>query len=180
MSSNTNNPQPQPEQLKSPHALRRIPARMQLKTTSSQSEGSITETERPANGEQILYVKPFDGGVSESGNNATADDNESRMSYSSDNESIMSFSTDAGSPRESNYPHVQGATYEECGGAPLEGYGYQDGDRPVNRFGFASKRSFCRDSCCSRKSSMSSMNSVCSSAYSADQSDIEVDEPMEM
>ncbi|KAK1223521.1 hypothetical protein PQX77_013598 [Marasmius sp. AFHP31] len=180
MSSNTNtSTQPQTEQLKSPRTLRRIPARIQLKPAASQSEGSSTETENPANGQQTLYVRPFDGDVSESDNNSNINNGES-CSYSSDNESIMSFSTDAGSPRESKHPHVQGATYEECGGAPLEDYGYRDEDRPVNRFGFASKRSFCRNSCCSRKSSMSSMSSVCSSAYSADRSDMDVDEPMEM
>ncbi|KAL0565615.1 hypothetical protein V5O48_016409 [Marasmius crinis-equi] len=160
------------EQLKSPRPLRRIPARMQLKptpnptSTTTHSDGSSTETERqaPADGEQILYTRPFgeEIEVSDSDNNTTTDTN-----------SLMSCTSE-------NFSYTHGTTYEECGGMPLDDYSYRDEDRPGNRFGFVSKRSFCAGSCCSRKSSMSSLCSQEGSAYSADQSDMDVDDPAEM
>ncbi|KAG7092847.1 hypothetical protein E1B28_009161 [Marasmius oreades] len=169
LSENTNLTLAEREDHKSAQPLRRMPARKQLKPTQTQSQGPSTKTERPDWKGDVLYVQPFDADISEVG------DTDSYMTYDSDNESAMSCTTDPDS--DSYHPYILGDTYEECGGQPLEGYEYRDEDRPVTRFGFASKKSFCRGSCCSRKSSMSSM---CSSAYSADRSDLDVDEEMEM
>ncbi|ESK88737.1 hypothetical protein Moror_2999 [Moniliophthora roreri MCA 2997] len=154
----------------SPRTLRHVPAMHNLNL--SNAEDMIqSEDESSA---MDSYLRSYDPDGDDAMDTGTESDRSfNRMYTHHANSSDVSISSVPASPLETKYPYPCAVIYEGCGGEKLEGYEYHEQDRPVARFGFASKTSFCCESCRSRSSSMSSL---CSLSYSADCSDMEVDE----